>query len=148
MVSPDIPRLSSPTSYMYTVTDKFQSLYQGRPCCLPISGTNLTMKYLDDHDELELFDSLSYTELTNLPMSPAYSISCFTETCKLSIILDSILQHFYTEKSGSRNSDNLLDKAKSLHAELESWRKSLAPHLDFKVHETTPLPHTLSLLCV
>jgi hypothetical protein len=138
-------------SYVLLVIDKLQSLYQGRPFCLQECGTNLPTTFLDEHEELELFDPLSYTELAKYPMSPGYSISTFTETCKLSIILERILQCLYTEKSGSKDPDDLLHESNSLQAELGNWRKSLPHHLYLKPSNPiikTPLPHTLSLLYV
>ncbi|KAE8447533.1 hypothetical protein EG329_010663 [Mollisiaceae sp. DMI_Dod_QoI] len=131
------------------VIDKHQSLYQGRPACLRESGSNLPMIFLDEHEELELFNTLSYTELENHPKSPVYSISSFTEVCKLSIILDRILLSLYSEKSGSKTSDDLLHESESLRAELENWRKSLPRHLDMNLSgllDKTPLPHSLCLL--
>ena len=82
---------------MVIVIDKYQSLYQGRPPCLRELGTNLPMTFLDEHEEVELFNPLSFTKLATHAMMPVYSISTFTETCKLSIILDKILLSFYTE---------------------------------------------------
>ncbi|CZR54255.1 related to pathway-specific regulatory protein nit-4 [Phialocephala subalpina] len=108
------------------VIDKLQSLYQGRPSCLRESDTNVALIFLDEHEELELFDPLSYAELERSPMSPG-------------------------EKSGSRNPDDLLHESKSLHAELENWRKSLPPHLDLDPSDPVtkvPLPHMLALLAM
>ncbi|KUJ11238.1 uncharacterized protein LY89DRAFT_594836 [Mollisia scopiformis] len=130
------------------VNDKLQSLSQGRPALLADSGTSLPLSFLDDHDELELFNALSYTENSASLMTPVYSISTFAEFCKLSIILDKILSNFYMEKSSSRDPTDLLNASKSLHAELENWRRSLPTHLDIKIADRAriKLPHFLSLL--
>jgi hypothetical protein len=131
------------------VLDKLQSLYQGRPARLYESGTNLPMEFLDKHEELELFNPLSYTELSKYPMSPVYSISVFVETCKLSVILDKILLSLYAEKSMIKLSSDLLQARISLHSEIEKWRNSLPQHLDIKFSDTVAkvsLPNTLTLL--
>ena len=60
------------------VIDKLQSLYQGRPASLRELGIDLPRTFLDQHEELELFNPLSYTELLDHPMSPVYSILTFT----------------------------------------------------------------------
>jgi len=133
------------------VIDKLQSLYQGRPACLHEFNTNLPLSFFDKYEELELFDALSYTDSGKHFISPVYSISTFTESCKLSIILDRILMSLYTEKSGARNSGELLLESQTLQGDLEDWRKSLPPHLDFNFStdfKSTPLPHTLALLYV
>jgi len=133
------------------VIDKLQSLYQGRPAYLHEFATNLPISFLDDHEELELFDPLSYTESGKSFMSPVYSISTFTESCKLTTILDKILMSLYAEKSGRRDPGTLLRESQNLQRDLENWRKSLPPHLDVNLSSTVrsiPLPHTLSLLYV
>ena len=138
-------------SDIHPAIDKLQSLYQGRPARLHEFVTKLPVTFLDEHEELESFDSSSYTQPGDYIMSPAYSISTFQESCKLSTILDRILLVLYTEKSGSEDPDDLLRKSSSLHAELENWRENLPSHLDLKPSDAitkTPLPHTLALLYV
>lgn len=106
---------------------------------------------LDEHEEFELFQPLSYTKLTNCPISPVYSVSVFIETCRLSTILERIFLSLYNEKSKSRDPDDLLRESRSLHAELLEWRRALPPHLDIKPSDPVSkkaLPHTLSLLLV
>lgn len=132
----------------FIVIDKLQSLYQGRPAALRNQVTNAQLTIVDDHEELELFDSLSYTERT-LPISPAYTLSTFIATCKLSLIMDKILMTLYSENSSSRDPAMLLQECKSLHIELEEWREALPQNLEFKSSSPvskTPLPHTLALL--
>lgn len=137
---------------MRTVVDKLQSLYQGRPTRLHESDTNLPMAFMDKHEELELFSPLSYTENSNSPVSPVYSISIFKELCKLSIILDKILLSNYAENSGSRDPVAWIKERDLLHSALENWRHAFPQHLDVETAVSTnkdlPLPHILSLLYV
>ena len=130
------------------VIDKLQSLYQGRLATLRESSINLPITFLDQHEELELFNPLSYTEISDHPTLPVYSISTFTWSCKLSMILDRILQNVYAEKSTSRNPDDLIHDARLLHAELEQWQISLPSYMDYKSSHAATLPHTLSLMYV
>lgn len=125
-----------------------QSLYQGRPATLRNHATHVQLSILDDHEELELFNPLSYTETSNLPMSPAYSLSIFMEFCRLSLILDKILMSLYSEESASRDPNDLLNEANVLHMKLQDWRKDLPPHLDLLASNSvkTSLPHSLALL--
>lgn len=131
------------------VTEKHQSLYQGRPPCLRESGTDLPLDFLDNYEELELFTPISYTLSQNHPNSPGYMMTSFVEACKLSVILDRILHSLYAENSGLRSPDELLHDARSLHVHLENWRKALPPHADpfhLERNNIIPLPNILSLL--
>ncbi|KAK9481920.1 fungal-specific transcription factor domain-containing protein [Lipomyces starkeyi] len=133
------------------VTDKIQSLYQGRPACLRETGTNLPMNILDNYEELELFAPLSYTETQSHPSSPGYMTTSFIEACKLSIILDRILLSLYSENSGSRSPDELFHDSRSVHAELENWRKDLPQHVDIfhlELINIIPLPNMLALFAM
>lgn len=140
--------MASLLPYTHQAIDKLQSLYQGRPVCLRESNTNLSMTFLDEYEELELFNSLSYTEVSSYPLSPVYTMSTFTESCKLSIILDRILRSFYTEKIETRSSDVLLQECKSLQTQLQGWQKSVPYHLILtpsNLAAKNQLPHILSL---
>ncbi|KAK9486439.1 fungal-specific transcription factor domain-containing protein [Lipomyces starkeyi] len=133
------------------VTDKNQSLYQGRPACLRETGTNLPMNILDNYEELELFTPISYTETQSHPSSPGYMTTSFIEACKLSIILDRILVSLHSENSGSRSADELFHDSRSVHAELENWRKDLPQNVDIfhlELINIIPLPNMLALLAM
>lgn len=131
------------------VIDKLQSLYQGRPAALRTNVTNARLAIIDDYEELALFESLSYTETRNLPISPAYTLSTFIATCKLSIVLDKILVSLYSEDSSSRGPAVLLQESTRLNVELEEWRKGLPRHLDHSSSSSMTgrgLPHSLALM--
>jgi hypothetical protein len=131
------------------VHDKLQSLYQGRPSCLHNSGTNLPLLFLDEYEELELFNALTYSDQSNASISVSYSISNFTQTCSLSVILERIFMSLYTERSESRDPEDLLRECNSLHEQIKTWRNSLPPQLEILSSDTdtcVPMPHTLALL--
>jgi hypothetical protein len=131
------------------VHDKLQSLYQGRTSCLQNSGTNLPLFILDEYEELEMFNALTYSDQSNASVSVSYSISNFTQTCSLSVILERIFTSLYTERSGSRDTEHLLRECNSLHEQIKTWRSSLPSQLEFLLSNPdtcVPMPHTLALL--
>jgi hypothetical protein len=136
-------------AYIGLVIDKLQSLYQGRPTYLHRFHTNLSIAFLDEHEELELFNTLTYSAIANNQMYPVYSISIFRETCKLSMILDKIILGLYSEDSSSKSPEELLRESTSRTAELKNWKKSLPPQLSLELSisgTNTSLPHALSLM--
>jgi hypothetical protein len=133
----------------FTVVDKIQSLYQGRPVTLKESDTLVPIKFLDTFEELEHWTPLAYLTQSDVAYagSPAYSISTFKHLCKLSLILSDILSTIYTERSSDKSSAELSTKLESIHASLQTWYRDLPPHLaDLGKLPTTPPPHVLSLL--
>lgn len=135
------------------VLDKAQSIYQGRPARLRDMDCSVPMLFLDEYEELELFNSIGYAEVARTVDCPTHSVSTFVNLCRLSTIADRILATLYTEKSLRRNNDELYKKSLALHAELIQWRQSSPAHL--KIHfddeitiDTMALPHTLSLVLV
>ncbi|RSL63312.1 hypothetical protein CEP53_004467 [Fusarium sp. AF-6] len=131
--------------------DKVQSIYQGRPARLREADNRVPIQFLDEYEELEEFNTNTYSgHLTQLGC-PTYSVSTFEQLCKLSIIMDRILCNLYSEKSCSRDPTELHNASNALHAELKCWRSEMPAHL--LVHLNNPgnstiLPHTLSLLAM
>jgi hypothetical protein len=132
------------------VVDKIQSLYQGRPASLQDFDTKVSLTFLDQYEELEPWQPFAYTDVQSYPGSPAYSVSTFTELCKLSWILNRILNKVYSERSSNRAPQELLDTLKSLDIELNEWYEALPTSLRFAnaAKEITPPPHVLSLLAL
>ncbi|KAI9743524.1 MAG: hypothetical protein M1818_002838 [Claussenomyces sp. TS43310] len=135
------------------VMDKTQSLYQGRPASLREAEINVPITFLDEYEELAQFNELTYTDsASESPIrSPTYSISTLKEECKLSIIMDQILKSLYATNSTGRDPEVLFRESRSLHLDLEHWRRELPPYLDIHASDstgTTPLPHFLSLLAL
>ncbi|KAH7235063.1 fungal-specific transcription factor domain-containing protein [Fusarium solani] len=131
--------------------DKVQSIYQGRPARLREADNRVPIQFLDEYEELEEFNTNTYSEHPTQMGCPTYSVSTFKQLCKLSIIMDRILCNLYSEKSCYRDPQELFDASNALHAELKRWRSEMPAHL--LVHLNNPgnstiLPHTLSLLAM
>ncbi|KAJ5110145.1 hypothetical protein N7532_002790 [Penicillium argentinense] len=132
------------------VVDKIQSLYQGRPPSLQHFDTNVSLSFLDMYEELEHWQPFAYSGNQSYPGSPAYSISTFTELCKLSLILNGILNKVYSERSSCRSPQGLLTTLNSLDMQLKEWHEGLPDHLRFSssTGQVTPPPHVVSLLAL
>jgi len=105
--------------------------------------------FQDNFEELEHWKPFAYSGTKDYPGSPAYSVTTFGELCKLSIVMNEILNKFYAEKSEKRGPERLADDLKGLHGDLESWEANLPVHLKLSTIESTgvvPPPHVLSLL--
>ncbi|KAJ5690312.1 hypothetical protein N7462_004704 [Penicillium macrosclerotiorum] len=132
------------------VVDKIQSLYQGRPASLQDFDTKVSLSFLDTYEEFEHWQPFAYSDVQSYPGSPAYSVSTFTELCKLSLVLNGILNKVYSERSSTRSRHDLIATLNSLDTQLESWHSELPSHLRFTSSSTrtTPPPHVLSLLAL
>lgn len=132
------------------VVDKIQSLYQGRPASLQDFDTNVSFTFMDRYEELEHWEPFAYSDVQSYDGSPAYSVSTFTELCKLSLILNAILNKVYSERSSNRSSEELIATLNGLDAQLKEWDKSLPSFLRFGNGEakTAPPPHVISLLAL
>lgn len=132
------------------VVDKIQSLYQGRPVSIQEFDTKVSLTLLDHYEELEHWQPFAYTDVQSYPGSPAYSVSTFTQLCKLSLILNCILNKVYSERSSNRSSQELVTTLKALDTQLKTWHDELPEHLCFgpSTTQTTPPPHVLSLVAL
>jgi len=105
---------------------------------------------LDLYEENEQWKPFAYTQdaTDGYAEAPAYSISTFTALCKLSVIMNSILNQLYAERIMDCNSADLSQILEGLHSSLESWCKELPAHLHFEPatpSSSVPPPHVLSL---
>jgi hypothetical protein len=132
------------------VVDKIQSLYQGRPASLQDFDTKVSLTFMDSYEELEHWQPFAYSDVQSYAGSPGYSVSTFTELCRLSLILNGILNKVYSERSSNRSSEELINTLNGLDAQLKEWHESLPDFLRFSSEgiQTTPPPHVLSLLAL
>lgn len=132
-----------------TVIDKIHCLYQGRPPHLWDSESNVPVLFLDDFEELEAFSPLSYSASSPQTSLPLHNITVFTKTCELCIIMERLLTNLYTEKKTHEDQLHPHGRIEALQSDLNAWRKSLPPPLDFRYSDAgarTPAPHVISLL--
>jgi len=129
------------------LVDKLQSLYQGRPVSLQEIDCRVPITFLDAYEELEHWQPFAYPGMPPHPGAPAYSVSTFGQFCRLSVVMNRILNKVYTERSTRRNPDDLLVDLRALHEDLERWQAELPEHLNISLFDTTIInpPHILSL---
>lgn len=132
------------------VVDKIQSLYQGRPVSLQHLESQVPLTFLDKYEEMEYWKPFAYPNTKAYAGSPAFGVSTFTQLCKLSIILNGILNKVYSEQSANAASVELVEKLNSLHSELMAWYDTLPSHLRFEPGKgaAVPPPHVLSLIAM
>lgn len=129
--------------------DKVQAIYQGRPVRLRAADCSVPALFLDDYEELESFNSLTFAFIPQQLDTPTRSISTTSELCRLSVIAESIVATLYTESSREKDAQTLVETYNVVAADLEKWRSSLPEHLDLRWHDMSKfdvVPHSLSLL--
>lgn len=143
----------SPTSLpqltVVLVRDKQQAIYQGRPPRLRKCDSSIPILFLDEYDELEPFNTFTYSMAPSPLGMPTRSISCFEWMCRLSVLAESILTAVYSEESYATDAAGLLRRSGSLQAELDQWQSVLPAYLNLTPGSTDAfdvLPHTLSLM--
>ncbi|KAK4557109.1 hypothetical protein LTR86_006090 [Recurvomyces mirabilis] len=132
------------------VLDKIQSLYQGRPAALQHQDCQVPFSFLDEYEELEHWVPFAYSGADEYSGSPGYSVTTFTELCKLCIILNQVLNRVYNSRGGPDQSDVLLQDLQRLEADLNAWTNAMPVHLRLPQAIATaavdaPPPHVLSL---
>ncbi|KAG9496625.1 hypothetical protein J7337_011401 [Fusarium musae] len=131
------------------ISDKVQSIYQGRPTRLREHDNRVPIAFRDEYEELEDFHTRTYSAQPSQLDCPTYSVSTFEQLCKLSIIMDRTLCALYAERSATRNADQIWHTAQSLNIDLKSWKDGLPECLRVDLNDPTSsniLPHNLSLL--
>ncbi|CAG7950862.1 unnamed protein product [Penicillium nalgiovense] len=111
------------------VIDKIQCLFQGRPPLLNRVNLRASLDFLDDYDELEPFQGITY--MTTKPgVIPSLNVSLLTNLCELTTIVERILREIYSESRESNlvHRANISEKIKS---QLRNWRQNLPLRLDY-----------------
>lgn len=132
------------------VIDKIQALYQGRPPALQYADCQVPISFLDTYEELEPWAPFAYNSASDYLGSPAYSVSTFSEVCRLCIILNGVLNQVYNARGDKAESSRLLNDLETLERDLNRWSESLPLHLRISAEtgvsgSVTPPPHVLSL---
>lgn len=107
------------------------------------------MKFLDEYDELDPFQAITYKQLNPTPAVPSLNVSLLTKLCGLSVIIDRILCELYSESAQMirGQSEGISD---NINSELSRWRQNLPPELDYLCHPSQAilLPQAFCLLYV
>ncbi|KAL2867481.1 Zn(II)2Cys6 transcription factor [Aspergillus lucknowensis] len=129
--------------------DKAISLYLGRSPVLQELPFDHTPEFLDTSAENEIWTpyhgeslNLSRVSVGRYPPLKAHSISCFENSCKLSVILNDIIVHLY-----SRHGPPDLDETLRIKRRLDEWRENLPEHLKYdpdNLPAYCPPPHIMS----
>lgn len=127
--------------------DKIQCLYQGRPPLLRYTNFKASLNFLDDYDELDPFQEITYTPVKHQSVIPTLNVSLLTKLCELSIIIDRILCELYSESQEMSQSQSQII-SDDINSELGKWRQNLPPQLDYLSHpsECVLLPQAFCLL--
>ncbi|KAJ6137806.1 Mediator complex subunit Med10 [Penicillium samsonianum] len=110
--------------------DKIQCLFQGRPPLLNRVNVRASLDFLDDYDELEPFQGITYMTTKPRGVIPSLNVSLLTNLCELTTIVERVLREIYSE---SRES-NLVHRAnisEEIKSQLRSWRQNLPLRLDY-----------------
>ncbi|KAJ9478979.1 putative transcription factor [Pseudozyma hubeiensis] len=129
------------------VIDKIHSLYQGRQASIERRNLYVPIEFHDHFEETEFWTPVAFhrplRESTGGHSSakgansstpagytgPIYSVSTFAELCRLTVIMEKIIQIFYSIDSGARSERSQTEHLISMRSELASWRTSLPSHL-------------------
>jgi len=134
------------------LTDKFQSLYLGRPSALRRGEARVPKVLLDSYEELENWTPyidpvMSPTRLNATPYraQPAFAISSFLALITLGDIASAIACTFYRFESLKTPAEQLLKAKKDIGVELQAWINNLPEHLHFNPEvDYTPPPHQIT----
>ncbi|SPO28837.1 related to nitrogen assimilation transcription factor nit-4 [Ustilago trichophora] len=123
------------------VIDKIHSLYQGRQASIEWRNLYVPIEFYDHFEETEFWTPVAYRgpacgetqRVANTTPAgytgPIYSVSTFTELCRLTVIMEKIIHLFYSIDSGSRPERAQTEHLIGMRSELAAWRTSLPAHL-------------------
>ncbi|EUC34691.1 hypothetical protein COCCADRAFT_92797 [Bipolaris zeicola 26-R-13] len=130
--------------------DKAISMYTGRLPAITESLPHSTLDQLDDSMELESWspyygDPVDIAKLTQSRYAPQTSraVSCFANSCKLSIIINDIISQLYSRRSREITESALRD----IKVRLDVWRAESPAHLRYEpdyIPAVSPPPHIVS----
>ena len=135
------------------VIDKIHSLYQGRQASIERRNLYVPIEFYDHFEETEFWTPVAYHRpahggrgqdasktVSTTPTGytgPIYSVSTFTELCRLTVIMEKIIHLFYSIDSGSRPERTQTEHLIGMRSELAAWRTSLPAHL--RIDSTSPV---------
>ncbi len=129
------------------VIDKIHSLYQGRQASIERRNLYVPIEFYDHYAETEFWTPIAYRQETTLASKgqsdsmqsastkpagytgPIYSVSTFAELCRLTVLMEKIIQLFYSIDSGAKPEMLLTEHLIEMRTELIAWKTSLPAHL-------------------
>lgn len=135
--------------------DKLISLYFGRAPILQSTIHSPPPLFLDDFAENDIWHDGTASTVESVetiqqsyPMGPAYSVSCFIQSCTLSEIINKIIVRFYSSAPAEKA---LRESTESLTAALLHWKGALPAQiaLHFELSQDyCPPSHIATLMYV
>ncbi|KAJ5789488.1 transcriptional regulator family: Fungal Specific TF [Penicillium psychrosexuale] len=110
--------------------DKIQCLFQGRPPLLNRVNVSASLDFLDDFDELEPFQGITYMTTKPRVVVPSLNVSLLTNLCELTTIVERILREIYSESRES-NLAHRANISREIKSQLRNWRQNLPRRLDY-----------------
>ncbi|KAJ5162997.1 Mediator complex subunit Med10 [Penicillium coprophilum] len=129
--------------------DKIQCLFQGRPPLLNRVNLRASLNFLDDYDELEPFQAITYTTTKPRAVVPSLNVSLLTNLCGLTTIVERILREIYSESRES-NLAHRANISEEIKSQLRIWRQNLPLRLDYLSfpEQAVLLPQSACLLAL
>ncbi|KAJ5130877.1 Mediator complex subunit Med10 [Penicillium bovifimosum] len=129
--------------------DKIQCLLQGRPPLLNLVNLRASLDFLDDYDELEPFQDITYMATKPRVVVPSLNVSLLTKLCEMSTIVERVLREIYSESRES-NQAQRANISEDIKLQLREWRQSLPAHLDYLSfpEQAVLLPQSACLLAL
>lgn len=130
-----------------TAVDKIQCLYQGRPPLLRQSSFKASLDFLDEYDELDSFQDITYLSNQHGSIIPSLNVSLLTKLCELSIITERVLSGLYSESEAVSQRERQ-KISEGVNSDLNEWRRKLPPQLDYfsRCSEFLRLPQSFCLM--
>lgn len=131
--------------------DKLQSFYHGRPASIQEADVSAPFTLRDHHEELEQWAPMEPLRVTSASYSPTYCVSNFSRLCRLSLIMNNVLNEIYREKKKFEDPKLLMRSLNRLNRDLDEWHNTLPLHLRFSPasigSDTAPVPapHTYTV---
>ncbi|KAG9511768.1 hypothetical protein KCV07_g9937, partial [Aureobasidium melanogenum] len=129
--------------------DKAISMYTGRlPALTDLPHTSLD--FVDETSETETWspyngESFSLTKLPpgQYPPMRSYAVTCFANSCKISVIINDIILQLYSRRDRHITESSLHD----IRARLDTWRAQSPSHLKYdpdNLPAVSPPPHIIT----
>lgn len=136
--------------------DKHISLYLGRMPNFTMGADNVSLEFLDDFTEEDLWEPFYgpervSAECPSYPPTPGHVVSCFTQLCKLCVFISRVMLDLYSPQPINHPSSSLDARSAAfvtIDRDLHEWYNALPSFLQIpsdKIPEISLPPHITSL---